>query len=161
MRENEEKKKIAKEVEGNRRQKSEEKKVRENEDKLRGLESCEALVRSVLTFGMDHINNLKVKEVQVILRYPFGLERLKGVPNKVELVEAVTDLFRRDWEDLMQRDFCNLVAKTFFQLEESVPVYMLTEYHNINSFGNGLKDNTAINFSVAAKKEWENLPTNQ
>ena len=37
--------------------------TRLNEDKLRGLESCEALVRSVLTFGMDHINTLKFKEL--------------------------------------------------------------------------------------------------
>ena len=52
---------------------------------------------------MDHINKLKFKELQVLLRYHFGSERLKGSPNKVELVEAVTDLFRRDWEGLMQR----------------------------------------------------------
>ena len=52
---------------------------------------------------MDHINTLKVKELRVILRYHFGLERLKGTPKKVELVEAVTDLFWRDWESLMQR----------------------------------------------------------
>ena len=80
-------------MEENRRQKSEEKKVRENEDKLRGLESCEALVRSVLTFGMENINNLKVKQLRVLLRYNFGLERSKGTPKKVELVEAVTGLF--------------------------------------------------------------------
>ena len=85
------------EVEYNRRQKSEEKQIRENEDKLRGIEICEALVRSVLTFGMDRINTPKVKELRVILRYHFGSERLKGTPNKVELVEAVTDFFRRDW----------------------------------------------------------------
>ena len=90
------------EVEDNRRQKSEEKQVRDNEDKLRGLESCEALVRSVLTFGMDHINNLKFKELRVLLCYHFGSERLKGTPKKVELVEAVTDLFQRYWEILMQ-----------------------------------------------------------
>ena len=60
------------EVEDNRRQKSEEKQIRDNEEKLRGLESCEALVRSVLTFGMDHINTLKVKEIRVLLRYHFG-----------------------------------------------------------------------------------------
>ena len=47
------------EVEDNRRQKYEEKQVRENEDKLRGIESFEALICSVLIFGMDHINNLK------------------------------------------------------------------------------------------------------
>ena len=75
----------------------------ENEDKLRYLESCETLVRSVLTFGMDHINILKSKDLQVLLRYQFGSERLKGRPNKVELLEAVTDLFRREWESLMQR----------------------------------------------------------
>ena len=39
---------------------------------LIGIESCEALVCSVLTFGMDHINNLKVKELQVLLCYHFG-----------------------------------------------------------------------------------------
>ena len=61
------------------------------------------MVRSVLTFGMDHINILKVKEIWVLLRYHFGSERLKGIPKKVELVESVTDLFRRDWEGLMQR----------------------------------------------------------
>ena len=61
------------------------------------------MVSSVLTFGMDHINNLKVKEIQVLLRYHFKSERLKGSPMKVELVEAVTDLFQRDWEGLIQR----------------------------------------------------------
>ena len=75
IREKEEKKKRATEVEENRRQKSEEKQVRENEDKLRGLESCESLVCSVLTFGMDHINNLRVKELRVLLCYQFGSER--------------------------------------------------------------------------------------
>ena len=60
-REKEDKNKRAMEAEGNRRQKSEEKQVRENEDRLRGVDSCEALVCSVLTFGMDHIYNLKVK----------------------------------------------------------------------------------------------------
>ena len=93
MRENQEKKKRATEAEKNRRQKSKEKQVRENEDKLRGLESCEALVCYVLTFGTDHINILKFKELWVLLRYQFGSERLKGSPKKVELVEAVTGLF--------------------------------------------------------------------
>ena len=61
------------------------------------------MVCSVLAFGIDRINNLKFKELQVLLRYHFGSERLKGRPKKVELVEAVTDLFRRDLEGLMQR----------------------------------------------------------
>ena len=42
---------------------------------------------------MDHINKLKVKELRVLLRYYFESEGLKGIPKKVELVEAVTDLF--------------------------------------------------------------------
>ena len=103
IRDKEDKKKKAKEVEDNRRKKSEEKQIRENEDKLRGLKICEALVRSVLTFVMDHINKLKVKELRVLLRYHCGSERLKETPKKVELVEAVTGLFRMDWESLMQR----------------------------------------------------------
>ena len=52
---------------------------------------------------MDHINNLKVKELRVLLCYHFGSERLKGTQNKLKLVEAVKDLFRRDWKSLMQR----------------------------------------------------------
>ena len=103
MRENEENKNRATKVEEKRRREYEEKQVMENEDKLRGLESCEALVCSVLIFGMDHINNIKFKELRVLLHYHFGSERLKGSPKKVELVEAVTDLFRRGWGGLMQR----------------------------------------------------------
>ena len=61
------------------------------------------MVCSVLTFGMDHINNLKVKECQVLLHYQFGQEMLKRSPKKVELVEVVTDLFRMGWEGLMHR----------------------------------------------------------
>ena len=55
------------EAKENRRRKSEEKQVRENEDRLRGLESCEALVHSVLKFDKDKINNHKFKEIQVLL----------------------------------------------------------------------------------------------
>ena len=96
MREKEEKNKRATEVEENRRHKYEEKQVRENKDRLRVLESCEDLVRYVLTFGVDHINILEVKELRVLISYQFESERLKGSPKKVKIVEAVTDLFRRD-----------------------------------------------------------------
>ena len=54
-----EKKKRDTEAEENRRRDSEEKQVRENKDRLRFLKSFEALICSVLIFGMDHINNLK------------------------------------------------------------------------------------------------------
>ena len=67
MREKEENNNRATEVEENRRQKSEEKRVRGKEYRLIGIESCEALFRYVLTFGMDHINNLKFKELWVLL----------------------------------------------------------------------------------------------
>ena len=42
---------------------------------------------------MDHINNLKVKEIRVLLQYQFWLEKIKVIPKKVELVEAVPDFF--------------------------------------------------------------------
>ena len=48
IREKDENKKRATKVEEKRRKKSEQNQVRENEDKSRGLESCEAFVRSVL-----------------------------------------------------------------------------------------------------------------
>ena len=95
MRAKEDNKKRETEVEENRRQKSEENQVRENEDRLIGLESRESLICSVLMIGMDHINNLKVKGIWVLIFYHFELERLKGSQKKVELVEAVTDLFQR------------------------------------------------------------------
>ena len=81
------------EVDENRRHKSEEKHIRQNKDRLRVLESCEDLVHSVFTIGMDHINNLMVKGLWVLLHYHFGSERLTVSPNKVELVESVTYLF--------------------------------------------------------------------
>ena len=58
---------------------------------LKVLDTCEVLVRSVFSFGMDHINNFNVKGLRVLLRYQFGSEKLKGIPNKVELVEAVNN----------------------------------------------------------------------
>ena len=102
-RKKEENKKRVEEAEKNRRRKSEDNQVMENKERLKGIESCEALVHCVLTFGMDHINNHKVKDIWVLLLYHFGLERLKWRPKKVELVEDVTDLFQGDWEVLMQR----------------------------------------------------------
>ena len=83
MREKEENKKRETGDEENRRRKYEEKHIRENEVRLRGLDSCEALVCSVLTFGMDRINNLKAKDIWVLFCYHFGKERLKGSPKKV------------------------------------------------------------------------------
>ena len=62
--------------------------MRDDDETLKGLEDFEVLVLSVLSFGMDHINNLKVKDLRVILCYYFGSENFKGCPKKVELVGA-------------------------------------------------------------------------
>ena len=74
----------------------------DDDKRLKGLDTCEFLVCSVLTFGMDHIKNLKLKYLRVIICYQFVSEKLKGSPNILELVEAVTDLFRKDWGVLVQ-----------------------------------------------------------
>ena len=66
----------------------------DDDERLKGLDTCEVLVCSVLAFGMDRINNLKVKDLRVILRYHFGSENLKGGPNKLELVEAVNKNYK-------------------------------------------------------------------
>ena len=95
MREREEENKRGMEADENRSRKSEEKQVRGKKDRLRVLDRCEYLVCSVLTFGMNNINYLKLKELRVILRYYFGSEMLKVRLNKVGLVEAVTDLFQK------------------------------------------------------------------
>ena len=77
--------------------------MKEDDYRLKGIETCGVLVCSVLEFGMDHINNIKVKELRVLLKYHFGSEKSKGSPKKVKLVEAVTKYFRKDWEGLVQR----------------------------------------------------------
>ena len=61
----------------------------------KSIETSEVLVCSVLAFGMDHINKLKVKGLRVLLCYHVGLEKLKGIPKKMELVEAVMDFLER------------------------------------------------------------------
>ena len=63
--------------------------MRDYEDMLKGIETCEVFVCSVLTFFVDHINDLKVKDIRVLLSYHFVSEKLKGIPKKVEMVEAV------------------------------------------------------------------------
>ena len=46
--------------------------------------------------------NFKVKDLWLLLCYHIRSERLKASPKKVELVEAVTYLFQRDWEVLIR-----------------------------------------------------------
>ena len=68
----EDRKKRYTEAEDQRKKKSEQKNMRYDNERLKCLETCEFLVRSVLEFGMDHINNLKLEGLRVILHYHFG-----------------------------------------------------------------------------------------
>ena len=52
------------------------------------------MVCSVFLLGMDCINNLKVKDIRMLLRYHFGSEELKGGPKKVEIVKTVKDFYK-------------------------------------------------------------------
>ena len=54
------------EAEDQRKNKSEQKNMREEYERLKGIETYEVLVSTVLEFVMDHMNNLKVKELRVI-----------------------------------------------------------------------------------------------
>ena len=69
--------------------------MRYDDRRLKGIETCEVLVCSVLEFGMDHINNLKMKDLRVLLCYHFGPENLKMSEKKVELVKAVKCFLER------------------------------------------------------------------
>ena len=57
--------------------------IRDDNYRLKGLDTCKVLVCSVFTSVMDHINDLKEKGLRVLLCYHFGSEKLKGVPKKV------------------------------------------------------------------------------
>ena len=66
--------------------KSEQKKMMYDEERLKGIETCEVLVRSVLAFGMDHINNLEVKDIGVLLKLNSSIKLLKSLLfNKLKL----------------------------------------------------------------------------
>ena len=93
--EKEDRKKRDMEAEKQRRKKSKQNQMRDDAKRLKGLDTCGFLVRSVLAFGMDHSNNLKVKDLRFLLRYHFGSEKLKGSPQKVELVGVVEDFLER------------------------------------------------------------------
>ena len=52
-------------------------------ERLKGIGNGKVLVCLVLAFGIDHINNLKAKDLRVLLCYKFGSEKLKGIPKNV------------------------------------------------------------------------------
>ena len=78
------------EAEDQNKKKYERKHMRDYDNRLKDLDTFEVLVHLVSAFGMDHINNLKVKDLRVLLCYHFGSEKWKVIPKKVELVETAT-----------------------------------------------------------------------
>ena len=54
-------KKIVVDAEDRRKKKYEHNQRREDEERSKGLQTCECLILSVLRFDMDDINNLKAK----------------------------------------------------------------------------------------------------
>ena len=78
-------KKRVMEADYQRNKKYEQKQIRDDDKRLKDLDTCEVLVRSILAFGMDHSNNLKVKDLRVLLHYHFGSEKLKGSQRKWNL----------------------------------------------------------------------------
>ena len=65
--EKEDRNKRATEAEDQGKKKSEQNHMRDDDERVKVIETCEVLVRPVLEFGMDHINNLKLKDLRVIL----------------------------------------------------------------------------------------------
>ena len=90
--ENDDIKKREMEIEYQRKKKSEQKQMMDDDKRSKVLETCEFLVYSLLEFVMDHINNLKVKYLRVLLHYQFGSEKLKGIIKKVELMGDVKNV---------------------------------------------------------------------
>ena len=80
-------------------------KTRRNEDKERSkyIQTSMVWVFSLLLLSMDNIKNLKLKGLKVVICYHFRSEKLKGVPNKLELAEAVTDMFLKDYVLVVHR----------------------------------------------------------
>ena len=46
---------------------------------------------------MDHINNIKMNNTRVLLWYHYGTEKFNITPKKLELVDAVTEVFIKYW----------------------------------------------------------------
>ena len=64
--------------------------MREDEERSKSINNFEFLVHSVLSFGINYTKNLKLKDIVVLLHFNFRPLKLKGTPNKLKLVEAVT-----------------------------------------------------------------------
>ena len=71
-----------------RKKKSEQKNMRDDEERRKGLDTCEVLVCPVLEFGMDHINNLKVKDIRRFFAITLGQKSLRGSQRKCNLCKT-------------------------------------------------------------------------
>ena len=78
--ENDNRKKGAMEADYQRINESKHNQMREDNERSKGLENCEVLVCLVLAFVVNCINNIKFKDLRVLLRYHFRSEKLKGGP---------------------------------------------------------------------------------
>ena len=70
------------ETEDHRNNKADHKQMREDYERSKVLDTCKVLVCLILGFDIDHINNLKVKDLRVLICYHSGSEKLKGIPKK-------------------------------------------------------------------------------
>ena len=80
-----------------RNNKYEHNQMRQHEERSEGLQTCEILDPSVLAFGMDNIKNLRVKDLRLLICYHLCTEKYNGGPNKVELMEDITEFFIKYW----------------------------------------------------------------
>ena len=64
LREKDDGKNKAMNEEDQRNKKSEQKQIRDDDDRLKCLDNCGGFGHSVLEFGMNNLNNLKVKEIR-------------------------------------------------------------------------------------------------
>ena len=57
--------------------------------------------------------------------------------------------------------FYNVMSQAFLELEQSGPVYALSEEQKITRFEGGLAEDKAISYSILAKTQWNGLQPNQ
>ena len=76
---------------------------RDGEERYERLQTCAVLVCPILEFDINHTKTPKLKYPKVMICYDFGLEKLKGIPNKLELVDSVTEFFIKHCCGLVHR----------------------------------------------------------
>ena len=67
-------------------------------------------------------------------------------------------VYRGDKQHFTLETYYSIMSKAFNDLALAGPAYALSEHQKVTKFEAGLKDKTAINYSVIALNEWNNLP---